>query len=112
MTKASEPKAKSGGKPGLLTDIGAGTKEAPAPIESAGPLTIVRVKTVVAPDEVRNAVLLPPDASVGDVVEVYFEGCAGHVYGAGDQPVAILLTASGAVFRKIDDASWRFILGS
>jgi hypothetical protein len=95
MTKASEPKAKSGGKPGLLTDIGAGTKEAPAPIESAGPLTIVRVKTVV-----------------GDVVEVYFEGCAGHVYGAGDQPVAILLTASGAVFRKIDDASWRFILGS
>lgn len=104
MTKASEAKAAAKGG---VQDINAGATVS-TPIKSAGALTVVRVKAVRSTDAL-NGVTLPEDASVGDVVEIYVEGYSGRVYAPDGQLVASLGTSSGALFRKIDDASWRFI---
>jgi hypothetical protein len=119
MTKKSDTKATANaggvGKPAsLVTDIDAGAE--PTPIQHAGPLTVVRVTASRVP-EGHDAVALPEGAAPGDAVEVYFRGYPGRVY----PPEGECFDVNGHLpsvpccsghFRKIDDASWRFILGS
>jgi|SRR5262245_30683070 len=103
---------KSDAKAGAVPAIDAGAT--PTPIEYAGALTIVLVATS-AECNGEEAVALPEGATAGDGVEIYVRGYPVLVYPPegerfdGDLPS--VQCASG-LFRKIDDASWRFILGN
>lgn len=89
-------------------------------IESAGPWTIVNIQSVrhLGAGLDQQGVILPIDAAIGDLVELYVNGYTGRVFTPeGDSFVltdenASVDVGSSAMFRKVTEKGWRYVAGS
>ena len=89
-------------------------------IESAGAWTVVTVDAVrhLGDDLDQQGVILPVDAAIGDLVELYVNGYTGRVFTPEGESFALtdenasVDVGSSAMFRKVTEKGWRFVAGA